>query len=200
MRTSRSKKSDLNALAIPDEDQQGIEGSVRTYGGFGSLFSRARKSKAVEPVNIPSHSEVDDVFTEKLDLPKKAPRSLDRAHHRLFSRSMSDLSALIKKDDFAKSQHATTSPESNRTTSAESLGPYRQQESPSRRLKGSSRKSDEQMPFPAASISKHGWLNRRTSRRETNLQIQRVYVCPFKIALTQSSENPSSICTSPLEM
>lgn len=177
MRSSWSRKSELNVLAgdgkpTGPKEQPG-NSSTKTYSSFSSFFSRSKKPKT--PVETVSIIEENSSGSSSASRPVSR-LSLAGRHYRTMSRSMNDLSALISREDFADNRSIMSkSPETSFSRPESVLISKSSSTSPSKKSKTSNKQDLE--PFPSSSISKRGWLNKRASRKDNSLKLQRVYVC-----------------------
>lgn len=170
MRSSRSKRLGLNLVADDDPRySRSPENSLpKSYGGFSSFFGRSKRGKSpVQSIRIGSPDPTVDDHTVTLPDPQVVRTSLTLDRYRTMSHSMSDLSAVISRTDPAIAQFSVTAPlETLRSDLATDLSP----------TKRSSTKDNENLDFSDSSIAKHGWLNKKVTKKETNMKLHKVFV------------------------
>lgn len=161
MRSSRSKRTDLHVLADVDQSPPHTSESVKSHvGGFSSFFGRSKNMKSASPITTPECDTADAGGT-----PKNSRRnSLASKHYRAMSRSMNDLGGLVSRAETPELSLTRTNLSSTKVSPAAS---------PSKK---SSAVLTESLPFPADTISKQGWLNKRGSKKEASMKLHRVFV------------------------
>lgn len=175
MKSSRSKRSDLNSFSEDDPSvPPSLEPTPKGYSGFSAFFGRNKRSKS--PVSIPNISApVVDSERNAAVFERKSRRiSLTSNHYKSMSRSMNDLGAMLTRHDsteFAYSNLQTSQLPITSGVVPTSMSP--QVFSPSQQ---SLTKRDEILPFPADNIIRQGWLNKRGSKKEPSMKLYRVYV------------------------
>lgn len=175
MKSSRSRRTDLNALS--KEESRTTQSTQQPSKGYGfSLFGRTKPSK----LSRASTEENDNkVATTGTDTHEEGPTRLSLAsrHYRTMSRSMNDLGAMTSRADlsdplqFNQKQYKVPGqihPNSLTSGTSETLDNVAEPEEIAL--------EPELAPFPLSSIALYGWLNKRSARKESSWKLHQVYV------------------------
>ena len=150
MPSSKSKKDGANSSF-----DDGKITSGGSSGGFSSFFGRKRRIASVvstpaQPLPLEQASAPSQVVSSPLTTSRKTP--LSSRQYKALSRSMSDLTQFAISDDVAEAHHSEES-------------------SPKRPI------VRQETPFASETIAKSGWANRKTSKKEAQWKLSRIYVC-----------------------
>jgi hypothetical protein len=148
-----SSKSKKDSAASSFDDGKTTLGS--SSGGFSSFFGRKRRVAIVvpapaQPLPIEQASAPNQVSFSPLTTPRKTP--LGSRQYKAMSRSMSDLTQFAIPDDVAEAHLSEES-------------------SPMRAI------VRHETPFASETITKSSWANRKTSKKEAQWKLSRIFVC-----------------------
>lgn len=178
MRSSRSKRTELNVLADSNQSPPRTADAtqLKAHGsGFSSFFSRSKANKAQTPLLKNGSPETPGIDVDLMSQKATRRNSLATRHYRAMSRSMNDLGGLISRTDVGVTGVANAMIARVSETSASRIPVVASSgRSP---IKGQSALGAEPLPFPINTITKQGWLNKRGSKKEASLKLHRVFVC-----------------------
>lgn len=175
MKSSRSKKTGLSTLTEDGStDMQATDTSSKSSGGFTSFFGRSKRSKSPTPNMLPNATDMKESLAAE-DKTETHRISMNSRHYKTLSRSMNDLGTLINGSE-------TREPIQTRLNTGGQFSPRKSldaqmispQMSPTKRK---TNRRETSTPFPPASITTHGWLSKRGSKKEYNMKLYYVYVC-----------------------
>lgn len=177
MKSSRSRRSELNALT--DAEEQLNYQEIPKNHGFAGFFGRSKHSRGKMPAPLLVSQPLPTIDNSLLEPPTpdaventsflngERSSALHVGHYRTLSRSMNDIGSVALRGDFFEARYGSA------TENLRSASDLKYSSSNTSLNSGLERHIS---PFPSESITKQGWVNRKGSKHSSNWKLHSIYV------------------------